>query len=458
MEASPLNLHGTATIHSNGHLAIGGCDATDLARRFGTPLWVVDEELFRSNCRAYREAFGSPSLFPAGAEVVYASKSLSALAICRIVDEEGLSLDVVSGGELYTARLAGFPPPRVCFHGNNKSPDELKEGLVAGIGRFMVDNLDELETLNSLAAVLGLTADVVLRVSPGIETNTHAYLQTGQVDSKFGLPIETGQAFQAVERALALDRISLRGLHCHVGSQIFRVETHAHAATVLVEFAAAVRDRTGWVSEEINLGGGFGIRYTGTDGTPEPVDYAAAISLAVAEGVARYDLPWPKVLIEPGRAICAQAGWTLYTTGAVKEIPGVRDYVSVDGGMGDNPRPALYQATYEACLVNRANEPEGGLFTIAGKCCESGDILIWDVPMPRPRPGDILAVSCTGAYNYTMSMNYNRLPRPAMVLVSGGQAEVIVERETYADLVARERVPERLAAPRPRVVQKTRRS
>lgn len=270
------------------------------------------------------------------------------------------------------------------------------------------------------------------------------------MDSKFGFPIRTGQALRAVERALALDSIELRGLHCHLGSQILEAEPYARAVETLMGFAASVRASTGWLPEELDLGGGFGVRYTGSDQSPSLHDYAAVVSAAVQAAARRLGLPVPKILVEPGRAIAAQAGWTLYTVGCVKEIPGVRSYLVVDGGMGDNPRPALYHARHEACLANRASEPPSRTFTVAGRYCESGDILIHDVDIPDARPGDLLAVSCTGAYNYTMAMNYNRVPRPAMVLVSQGRADVIVERETYADLLARERIPGRLASLRER--------
>lgn len=463
-EASSLKLYGTAVILPNGHLTIGGCDSAGLARRFGTPLWVIDERLFRERCRAFREAF-SRELFPGGAEVAYASKALLTLAVARIVEEEGLSLDVVSGGELYTARAAGFPMDKVYFHGSNKSAAEIAEALEAGVGRFMVDNLYELELLDGLAAQgvpsaaaggrrsgaasatgsPGRRADVTLRLTPDVEAPTHDYTRTGQVGSKFGLAIRTGQAFEAVGRALASDHLRLRGYHCHIGSQILEVEPFARAARVLVEFAAEVRDKTGYVPEEIDLGGGFGIGYAENDTPHRPADYALAISRVMRETVAASDLPPPKVVVEPGRAISGPAGWTLYTVGSVKRIPGVRTYVAVDGGIGDNPRPALYQARHEACLANRAAEAAVETVTIAGRYCESGDILIHDIALPDPRPGDVLAVSSTGAYNYAMSMNYNRLPRPAIVLVAGGRADVIVERESYGDIVAHDRLPARLA-------------
>jgi diaminopimelate decarboxylase len=450
-----LDLPGTATVLPGGHLAIGGLDTIDLAKTYGTPLWIIDEEHFRGNCRAFRHAFRS-ELFPGGADVVYASKALLTLAICRIVEEEGLSLDVVSGGELHAARMTGFPAERVYFHGSNKSEVEVQEALEAGIGRFMVDSFHEITLLEEATRPgarsanraadrsRGRPADVILRLAPGIDAGGHDYVRTGLVDGKFGLAISTGQALEAAERILSSPGLRLRGLHCHIGSQIHEVAPFTSAVSVLMDFAGLVLDRTGWVIEEISLGGGFGIRYTVEDRPLAPADYASAISRAVKDKASELGLGPPRVLVEPGRAICATAGWTLYTVGSIKDIPGIRTYVSVDGGMSDDPRPALYAARYEACLANRADEEAKVTVTVAGRCCESGDMLIHDLPLPEPAPGDILAVSCTGAYNYTMAMNYNRLPKPAMILVNRGRADVIVRRETYEDLAAHEVVPERL--------------
>lgn len=414
----------------------------ELASAYGTPLWVIDEEHFRNNCRAFRSAFNH-GLFPDGVEVVYASKALLTLAVCRMVQEEGLSLDVVSGGELHAARAVGFPMDKVYFHGNNKTPAEIAYALETGLGRFMVDNLRELELIEKLAGPARRAA-VVLRLKPNVDAGGHDYVKTALPDSKFGIDIENGQALEAVERCLASEHLDLRGLHCHIGSQILDVAPFARAAGVLLDFAAEAREKTGWTLSELSVGGGFGIRYVDGDAPLPPAAYAQAIARVISDKVAEHNLPAPRILVEPGRAISATAGWTLYTVGSVKDIPGVRSYVAVDGGMADNPRPALYHSRHEACLANRAAEAGANVVTIAGRCCESGDILIRDITLPEPQPGDILAVSCTGAYNYTMSMNYNRLPRPAMVLVNQGQVDVIVERETYDDLSARERIPERL--------------
>lgn len=433
-----MRLHGTARINKAGQLEIGGVSTPTLVREFGTPLYVIDEALFRDNCRRYRKAFGPDN------RVVYAGKALLCTTICRVVEEEGLYLDVVSGGELYTALHAGFPPTRIYFHGNNKSAEEIVQGLRAGVGRFVVDNLAELALLDRLAGEMGVETEILLRLTPGIEAHTHEYIRTGQIDSKFGLAIETGQAQAGVHQALASPHLRLVGLHCHIGSQIFELEPFCDAARVLIEFAAGVRAGTGWTLEELNLGGGLGIYYVSGDNPPAIEEYATAVIGAVKEAAAALGLPLPRVVVEPGRSIAGPAGTTLYTVGVVKEIPGVRIYVVVDGGMSDNPRPVLYQARYEAVLANRMNEEAAATVTIAGKCCESGDILIYNARLPYPAPGDIIAVPATGAYNYTMSMNYNRLPRPAVVLVRDGQAEEIVTREDYADLVRNDRMPKRL--------------
>jgi diaminopimelate decarboxylase len=430
-------------VNAAGNLEIGGCDTVKLAESFGTPLYVMDEEYLRSNCRSYYAAFNKH-----GADAIYAGKSLLTLAICRIVDEEGLSLDVVSGGELYTALQAGFPMDRVYFHGNNKSADEIRMALAAGVHRFVVDSFDEIDLLDTLAREAGATANVLLRLTPGIEAHTHDYIRTGQIDSKFGFVIPNGQAREAVNSVLARENLALRGLHCHIGSQIFDLEPFWDAAQILLGTARQARDEHGWVCEEIDLGGGLGIHYTEGDDPPSVTDLAGTVIRTVQDTATRFSLPTPKVLVEPGRSISGPAGTTLYTVGTVKTIPDVRIYVSVDGGMGDNPRPALYGSVYECCLANRPLEEADAKVSIAGRYCESGDMLIWDADLPLPRVGDVLAVSATGAYNYTMAMNYNRFPRPAMILVRDGEAELIVRRESYADLIRNDVIPARLRKPR----------
>lgn len=430
-----MKLQGTMQINDKGHLEIGGCDTVELAETFGTPLYVLDEQHFRQNCRNYYRSF----IEKYDGVVLYAAKTLLTLAVCRMVAEEGLSLDVVSGGELYTAKKARFPMERVYFHGNNKSAAELQLALEYNVGRIMVDNPYELQILNRLAGEAGVRAKIMLRLTPGVEAHTHEYIKTGQIDSKFGMVIENGQAMEIIKQALALDNVQLTGLHCHIGSQIFELQSYTHAAEVMLGFAAEVYRETGWQPEEMNFGGGMGIYYTAAD-EPQPVSkYADMLVQAVHSLAQSHGLTVPRVLVEPGRSISGPAGTTLYTVGAVKNIPGIRKYVAVDGGMGDNPRPALYQSRYEAILANRAGEKPEETVSIAGKCCESGDMLIWDIDLPAPVPGDILAVSSTGAYNYSMSMNYNRLPRPAMVLVRDGAADIIVARETYEDLIRKDR-------------------
>ncbi len=436
-----MKLHGTMRINQAGHLEIGGCDAMELVRQFGTPLYVMDEALLRDNCRAYVESFRQH--YP-NAEVIYASKVFSTMAMCRLVAEEDMGLDVVSGGELYTALASGFPTGRIYFHGNNKTPEELEMALEARVGRYVVDNFGEMELLNELARQRKTKAKVLLRVSPGIDAHTHHYIKTGMIDSKFGLAIANGQAMMGVEKALGLKNLDFKGIHCHIGSQIFDLDSFKEAAATMMAFIRDIKAKTGFVCEELNLGGGLGIHYT-EDDAPRPIgDLVAVIAAAVREAAADYGLPLPKVIVEPGRSIVGEAGVTLYTVGSVKDIPGIRKYVAVDGGMTDNPRPALYQAKYEAALANKMNLPAEDTVSIAGKCCESGDMLIWDVELPPAVTGDILAVSSTGAYNYSMASNYNRNRRPAVVFASGGKAELVVRRESYEDLVRNDVVPERM--------------
>lgn len=435
-----MKLHGTMRINEQGHLEIGGYDAVKLAQDYGTPLYVMDEEEIRRVCREYRKAFTNAF----GSEVIYASKAFMTMAICRIIEEEGLSLDVVSGGELYTAIKARFPASRIYFHGNNKQQDELCMALEYRVGRIIVDNFYELDLLNTLGGQMGVKASVLLRLTPGVEAHTHEYIRTGQIDSKFGFTVPNGQALKAVKHCLAASNLQFRGIHCHIGSQVFEMESFGHAARVMMEVVRQIKEQTGVTVEELNLGGGFGIYYAEGDQPATIVRYAQAVMEAVQEKAAANGIKVPRIMIEPGRSIVGEAGTTLYTIGSIKEIPQVRKYVAVDGGMSDNPRYALYQARYEAILANRAAEPPVELVSITGKCCESGDMLIHDIRLPSVMTGDILAVFCTGAYNYSMSMNYNRLARPAVVLVKEGQADIIVERETYEDLLRNDRIPERL--------------
>ncbi|QGP93744.1 Diaminopimelate decarboxylase [Neomoorella glycerini] len=440
-----MHLQGTMQVNAQGRLTIGGCDVVELAREFGTPLYIFDEECIRNNCREFYRAFGVKEGL---ARVIYAGKAFLTTAMCRIIASEGLGLDVVSGGELYTALAAGFPVENIYFHGNNKSYAELCQALEAGIGRFVVDNFAELELLSRLSTERGQVARIILRVTPGIEAHTHDYIRTGQIDSKFGFTLPNGQALEAARRVKDLPGIEFKGLHCHIGSQIFELEPYSQAVAVMLELAAAIKEATGLLTSELDLGGGFGIYYTAED-HPRPVSaYAETILARVREEARALNLPQPLVIVEPGRAIIGPAGSTAYTVGTVKEIPGVRKYVAVDGGMADNIRPALYGANYEAILANKANLPAAETVAITGKCCESGDMLIWEADLPRVEAGDILVISCTGAYGYTMASNYNRLGRPAAVLVREGNADLILKREDYNDLLRNDVVPARLVCTR----------
>lgn len=417
------------------HLVFDGCDTVELAREFGTPLYVLSEDRIRARIRELRETF--LDRWP-GTSAAYASKALQTLDLCRIVASEGLDLDVVSGGELYAALKAGFPPGMIHFHGNSKTPAEIRMALDAGVGRMIVDNLTELEALDREARARGIRAPILFRITPGVDSHTHQYMSTGDVDSKFGIPLDPSVRDDYIGAALEMAGVELRGFHFHVGSQIFSNESHRKALRVVAGLAAEVRDRYGFEPRELILGGGFAARYTAKD-DPRPLAYYTdALMEDLRALCAGSGLPMPRVGIEPGRWIVGEAGITLYTVGSVKEIPGVRTYVGVDGGMPDNIRPALYGAEYEAAIADRCDGPRTRTVTVAGKCCESGDILIRDIALQDPRPGDVLAVFTTGAYTHAMASNYNRLPRPAMVLVRDGKARLSVRRETFEDLVARE--------------------
>jgi len=417
------------------HLEIGGCDAVELAKEFGTPLYVMDETLIRNNCRYFKEHLKQ---LHKNSEVIYAGKAFLTMGMCKLVAEEGLGLDVVSGGELYAAIKSGFPVNKIYFHGNNKSIDELKMAVDYGVGHIVVDNFYELELLRELARKQQNKIKILLRITPGIEAHTHDYIKTGQLDSKFGFGLENGQAMMAVERALNIKGLKLMGIHCHIGSQIFETKPYEDAAEVMLRFAKDVKTKFGYEIEEVDFGGGFGIKYVREDKPLTIKDYITALVGSVKTWSDNLEIKVPKILIEPGRAIVGEAGITLYTIGSIKDIPGIRKYVSVDGGMGDNIRPALYGAKYNALLANKANHIPEEKVSIAGKCCESGDMLIWDIELPRVTPGDILAVFSTGAYHYTMSSNYNMLPRPAVVFVKDGKAKLMVKRQTYEDLLRNE--------------------
>jgi diaminopimelate decarboxylase len=434
-------LLGTQRISAAGHLEIGGCDAVDLAREWGTPLYVMDEAAIRQRCRDYLRAFRSR--YPR-VEVSFATKAFLCQGICRLMEQEGLNLDVASGGELYRALGSGFPAQRISLHGNNKSPEELRMAVEAGVGRIIADNFYELDLLAALAEGALRPIDISLRVAPGIDPHTHKLISTGQVDTKFGFDVGSCAALSAVRRVKEIPGLRLRGLHCHIGSSLRDGEAHCQAVAGMVELLALVRDREGIEVEELNIGGGLGIRYLPEERPPDLDAFAADVTETLTAALESHDLRPPVLLQEPGRYLVGEAGTTLYTVGSSKAIPGLRTYVSIDGGLSDNPRPQLYEAQYAALLANRAAAPPDWVVTLAGKHCES-DILIWDVRLPRPEPGDIVAVQCTGAYNYTMASNYNGFRRPAVVLVNDGQAHLLVERETYEDIVRHDRIPPHLA-------------
>ncbi|SFA48026.1 diaminopimelate decarboxylase [Parageobacillus thermantarcticus] len=424
--------HGTSRVNDKGHLEIGGVDTVDLAKEYGTPLYIYDVALIRARARAFKEAFQKHGV---KAQVAYASKAFSSIAMVQLAEEEGLSLDVVSGGELYTALQAGFPPERIHFHGNNKSREELMMALESGIGCVVVDNFYELELLEQLSKQRGKTTAILIRVTPGVEAHTHDYILTGQEDSKFGFDLNNGQADEALRKALSSSFFSVLGIHCHIGSQIFETTGFVLAAQKIFQKIADWKETYGFVPAVVNLGGGFGIRYTSED-DPIPVsEYVEKIIEEVKKQVSEQNIPMPEIWIEPGRSLVGDAGTTIYSIGSQKVVPNVRHYVAVDGGMSDNIRPALYEAKYEAVLANRVLDEKNEIVSIAGKCCESGDMLIWDLPLPKANPGDYLAVFCTGAYGYSMANNYNRIPRPAVVFVENGEAQLVVKRETYEDLV-----------------------
>lgn len=420
-------------INEKNHLTIGGVDTVDLAEQYGTPLYIMDEQQIRKNCRVYQRAI--EQCYGGNGLVLYASKAFSCKEIYRIVQSEGLGVDVVSGGELYTANEAGFPMERVYFHGNNKTQAELELAIEMDVGRIVVDNLAELIRIDELSAKQNKVTKILFRIKPGIDAHTHAFISTGQIDSKFGVALETGEAMAIVRKASELQNVEVVGVHCHIGSQIFELEPFRLAAKVMMNFMGDVADQLGIQMSELNLGGGFGIRYVDADKPAGYDGYIAAVSDVVKDTAKARGMAMPKIIMEPGRSITGPAGITLYTVGNVKEIPNVRTYVSVDGGMTDNPRYILYQSEYTMLLANRAGDVPLQPVTVAGKCCESGDLLGKDIDLPEVHASDLLAVLATGAYNYAMASNYNRIPRPPVIMVNAGEARVVVRRETYADLV-----------------------
>ena len=426
----------TARTNALQHLEIGGCDVVELARTYGTPLYIVDEETIRCACRQYKQNFQQ---YYAGASLVlYASKAWSCLALCALVYAEGLGIDVVSQGEIYTAVQAGVSPDRLYFHGNNKSPEEIAYAQSLNC-TIVVDNWAELKILSQSQT----STRIMIRITPGIECHTHEYIRTGHLDSKFGFDPND------IEKVLALlsntPHLHCVGLHAHIGSQIFELQPHRDMAGVMAEWYALAQAKYNLQFSELNVGGGLGIRYTESDDPPSIAEWVQTVAEAVTSGFSSRNLPLPKLLCEPGRSIVANSCVTAYRVGAKKTIPQGRTYVAVDGGMSDNPRPITYQSAYTALIADRVHAPLDQKITIAGKHCESGDLLIKDIPMPQVELGDTLVVLATGAYNYSMASNYNRIPRPCAVLVQGGTSTVIIERETCADLLRQDRLPEKLA-------------
>ncbi len=425
----------TVGVNDKGHLTIGGCDTIALANAYGTPLYIFDETTLRAKCSEYRQEFCRR--YP-NTLIIYACKAFVCQSLIRLLQEEGLGIDVVSGGEMHIAKSVSFPPDKVYFHGNNKGQDELKQALEWGVGRIVVDNFHELALLGRLAREQGKTQDILLRLSPGVDPHTHAYISTGILDSKFGFPITTGQAEEAVAKAISTPSLNLVGLHSHLGSSLFEVKPYIEAIDIVLQFAAQMGQEHRFEMQELNVGGGFAVQYMVDTPAPPISYYAEAITSALVEMTRKHRLDQPRLVIEPGRSIVAQAGTAIYRIGSAKDIPGLRKYVFVDGGMADNIRPALYDSKYEAIVANKIGEPETEVVTIAGKFCESGDILIKDVRLPELEAGDILAMPTSGAYAIPMASNYNASLRPAVVMVKEGKARLIRRRETHEDLLGRE--------------------
>lgn len=427
-----MHLYGTQAVNEHGHLTIGGVDVSELTSQYGTPVIIYDTELFKNRARAFKETFKKKDI---KAQVAYASKAFSSLAIYQLAEQQGLSLDVVSGGELYTAVAAGFPRERIHFHGNNKSREEIIYAFDEKIGCIVVDNFLEIDMIKEISEQRKQAMNILIRVTPGVEAHTHDYITTGQEDSKFGFDLKNGQTDRAFLASYDHPYIHFLGMHCHIGSQIFETDAFRFAAEVLMERMVKWRKEYEFICPVLNLGGGFGIRYTEEDTPLEPAVYVEEMADVVKEIAENNSYPVPEIWIEPGRSLVGDAGTTIYSTGSMKEVPGVRTYVAVDGGMSDNIRPALYDADYSSALANRMNDAHDQPFTVAGKCCESGDKLIEQALLPKMETGDLLAVFCTGAYTYSMASNYNRLPRPAVVFVEQGQHQLVVKRETYEDII-----------------------
>ncbi len=428
-----MKLNKCVTIENN-ELKMNGIKLVDVAKQYGTPIIVYNEATVRGNCRSYVDAV--KKFCVGGGKAIYANKAFSCMEMCRICNQEGMGLDVVSAGEIYTALKAGFPMENVWFHGNNKTDCELEFALKNGVGRIVVDNTEELENLSRIAAEMNLSANIYLRIKPGVDAHTHDFIKTGQIDSKFGFALETGEAMECVKKAISTSNVNLVGLHCHIGSQIFDIEPFAHAAEVMMDFIAEIKNQTSFVIKELDLGGGFGIMYTEKDAPLEPAVYIEAASQMVAEKANALGLNIPFVVFEPGRSLAGAEAVTLYTVGSVKEIPSIRTYVAVDGGMTDNPRYMMYGSEYTVLNLSNLNSGDMQEVAVAGKCCESGDLIQGSTVIDRAKAGDILAVLGTGAYNYSMASNYNRNLRPEVVMVDkDGKLRTIIKRETFDDLI-----------------------
>ncbi len=428
------------TLKREKNLTIGGCDMVDLAQKYGTPLYVVDEQTIRSICKDYKKAFSKYEK----TNMMYASKALCNSAVSRIIASEGFGFDAVSGGEIYTLYKAGIDMSKVLFNGNNKTPEEIELAIKYGVGRFSIDNFHEVNLISEISKKYNKTVNALLRITPGIECHTHKYIQTGQLDCKFGFDLS--QIDSIIEHILDIDKnINIRGLHAHIGSQIFETKCYYDEVEVLVKEIARIEEKFGIKLDEMNIGGGLGVKYVESDNPPSVQEIADVIIKSLTENIEKYKINKPTIYLEPGRSIISTSGVTLYTVGSSKQVPNMTKYISVDGGMADNPRPSMYQAEYLAELVTSHSERETEVVTIAGKFCESGDILINGIELPRLNAGDVLCVYNTGAYNYSMASNYNRAVKPAMVLVNNCQSDIIVYRETLEDLVSHDVIPDRLA-------------
>ncbi len=426
-------------VNERGHLTFAGLDTVVLAQKYGTPLYLMDEDRIRRNCRLYRNAMASA--FGEGSVPAYAGKAACFRRMYEIMAEEGMDADLVSGGEIYTAKSAGFPMEKTFFHGNNKTDEDIRFAMDCGVGCFVIDGPEELLAVNSIAAEKGICQKVLLRLTPGIDPHTYEAVATGKVDSKFGVAIETGQAEDFVKDALACENLRVLGYHCHVGSQVFDDDSgvYLHTADVMLGFAAEMHNKLGFAPEVFDIGGGYGVRYTEKDAFVDIEKNIAVLADHIRTLTEKLGLPMPKIFMEPGRSIVADAGMTLYTAGVTKEITGYKNYLSVDGGMTDNPRYALYGSQYTVYVANKMGEKANFTCDLVGRCCESGDVIQPDVMLPKPQRGDVVAVCTTGAYNYSMASNYNRIPRPPVVMIRDGADYIVVKRESYEDLIRNDR-------------------